>query len=426
MTEDPNDEQHSKDDSAPQESSSTHDSTAAVHASARYPDTGYHLVKWARRPLPVDGMTPVADTNELTLSAMSVPQTQTFVEFTIEGSGGHTYTRDDVDSIPDEPDPADCTAVCNRIETTTGKSRRLALVHLARITDAAPEAASGAVSTLVPLLEETPPAVQGEALGCLQAIAAVDNEAVKPAVASTKRLLSTASPQQLRDACLQFLLEIARTDPSPLVEMVPEFGTLLTAERADPAIVSRVLNQISIAEPEALMPIVSKVELFLEQGPDTGRVGVLAALGRLTKQHPAMTKEIIPTARDLVQDENVYVASNAAGLLADLADEYPEAVATEIDPVVQLLDHDDTELRYNAVAVLTRVAEVDPEAVEPLIPEFIDLLDDEFVDTRFNACWALRYLDATAAVERLKEVVETDENKRVKSVALHAIDGITE
>lgn len=174
------------------------------------------------------------------------------------------------------------------------------------------------------------------------------------------------------------------------------------------------------------MPIVSKLELFLEQGPDNGRIGVIAALGRLTKQHPAMTKEIIPTARDLIQDDNVYVASNAAGLLADLADEYPEAVATEIDPLVQLLDHDDTELRYNAVAVLTRVAEVDPEAVEPLIPEFINLLDDELVDTRFNACWALRYLDATAAVERLKKVVETDENKRVKSVALHAIDGITE
>ena len=426
MTEDPHDSQQPTDGPDVEASPPYKGASAASLRSARYPNTGYHLVKWDRRQSPADEMTPVADTNELTLSAMSVPQTQTFVEFTIEGSGGHTYTRDDFDSIPDEPDPADCTAVCDRIETTTGKSRRLALVHLARITDAAPEAASAAVSTLVPLLEETPPAVQGEALGCLQAIAAVDHEAVKPAVAPTKRLLSTASPQQLRDACLRFLLAVARTDPSPLVEMVPEFGTLLTAERADPAIVSRVLNQISIAEPEALMPIVSKVELFLEQGPDTGRVGVLAALGRLTKQHPAMTKEIIPTARDLVQDDNVYVASNAAGLLADLADEYPEAVATEIDPLVQLLDHDDTELRYNAVAVLTRVAEVDPEAVEPLIPEFIDLLDDEFVDTRFNACWALRYLDATAAVERLKEVVETDEDKRVKSVALHAIDGITE
>jgi len=425
MTEDPNDDRQPTDDSAAQESPSSHDS-ATIQASARYPDIGYHLVKWARQPLPVDGMTPVADTNELTLSAMSVPQTQTFVEFTIEGSGGHTYTRDDFDAIPDDPDPAECTAVCDRIENTTGKPRRLALVHLTRITDAAPEAASAAVSTLVPLLEETPPAVQGEALGCLQAIAAVDDEVVAPAVAPVKRLLPTASSRQLRDACLRFLLEVARTDPSPLVETVPEFGALLTADQADPAIVSRVLNQISMAEPDALMPIVSKLELFLEQGPDTGRVGVLAALGRFTKQHPAMTKEIIPTARTLVREDDIYVASNAAGLLADVADEYPEAVATEIDPFVQLLDHDDAQLRYNAVAVLTRVADVNPEAVEPLIPKLIDLLDDELVDTRFNACWALRYLDATAAVERLTEVVETDPNEKVQSVALHAIDGITE
>ena len=425
MPEDPNDDRQPADDSALQESPSSHD-PATIQASARYPDIGYHLVKWARRPLPVDGMTPVADTNELTLSAMSVPQTQTFVEFTIEGSDGHTYTRDDFDAIPDDPDPAECTAVCDRIENTTGKPRRLALVHLTRITDAAPEAASAAVSTLVPLLEETPPAVQGEALGCLQAIAAVDDEAVAPAVAPVKRLLPTASSRQLRDACLRFLLEVARTDPSPLVETVPEFGALLTADQADPAIVSRVLNQISMAEPDALMPIVSKLELFLEQGPDTGRVGVLAALGRFTKQHPAMTKEIIPTARDLIQEDDIYVASNAAGLLADVADEYPEAVATEIDPFVQLLDHDDAQLRYNAVAVLTRVADVNPEAVEPLIPKLIDCLDDELVDTRFNACWALRYLDATAAVERLTEVVETDPNEKVQSVALHAIDGITE
>ena len=425
MTEDPNDDRQPTDDSAAQESPSSHDSTT-IQASARYPDIGYHLVKWARQPLPVDGMTPVADTNDLTLSAMSIPPTQTFVEFTIEGSGGHTYTRDDFDAIPDDPDPAECTAVCDRIENTTGKPRRLALVHLARITDAAPEAASAAVSTLVPLLEETPPAVQGEALGCLQAIAAVDDEAVAPAVAPVERFLPTASSRQLRDACLRFLLEVARTDPSPLVETVPELGALLTADQADPAIVSRVLNQISMAEPDALMPVVSKLEIFLEQGPDTGRVGVLAALGRFTKQHPAMTKEIIPTARDLIQEDDIYVASNAAGLLADVADEYPEAVATEIDPFVQLLDHDDAQLRYNAVAVLTRVADVNPEAVEPLIPRLIDLLDDELVDTRFNVCWALRYLDATAAVERLTEVVETDPNEKVQSVALHAIDGITE
>ena len=142
MTEDPHDNQRPTDDlnvdaSIPDK----RDSTAALR-SEQYPDIGYHLVKWARQPLPVDGMTPAADTNELTLSAMSVPQTQTFVEFTIEGSDGHTYTKDDFDAIPDDPDPAECTAVCDRIENTTGKPRRLALVHLTRITDAAPEAAS--------------------------------------------------------------------------------------------------------------------------------------------------------------------------------------------------------------------------------------------------------------------------------------------
>jgi len=426
MPEDPTDGGQPREDSATQESPVEQDSTFSVHGSERYPDIGYHLLKRDCRKPPADGVTVVTDSTELTLSAMSLPRTQSSLEYTIVGSGGHTYTQDDFEAIPDEPDATGCTTVCDCIENTTGKPRRLALVHLARITDAEPAAASSAVSRVVPLLEETPPAVQGEVLGCLQAIAAVDSEAVEQAVAPAKRLLADASSKRLRDACLLFLLEIARVDPSPLLETVPELGGLLTTGRADPAIVSRVLNKISLAEPDALMPIVSKLELFLEQGSDTGRVGVLAGLGRLTKQHPAMTKEIIPTARGLLDADDTYVASNAAGLLADIADEYPEAVAPAVDSVVQLLDHEDTQLRYNAVAVLTRVAKVDPEAVEPLIPELIDLLDDEFVDTRFNVCWALRYLDATTAVERLKTVVETDSDEKVRSVAQHAIDGITE
>ena len=48
------------------------------------------------------------------------------------------------------------------------------------------------------------------------------------------------------------------------------------------------------------------------------------------------------------------------------------------------------------------------------------------VDTRSNACWALGYLAAEDAMERLRDIEKTDPNEEVRHAASVAIDEIEE
>jgi HEAT repeat protein len=112
--------------------------------------------------------------------------------------------------------------------------------------------------------------------------------------------------------------------------------------------------------------------------------------------------------------------ANAAGLLADLSDEYPEKVRSSVPRAIELLDDDDEKVRYNATSILARVAKQYPEDVEPAIPSLIDTLDDDFEYSRGNACWALGYLEADVALDALKER-QTDSSEEVRSAANQAI-----
>ena len=116
--------------------------------------------------------------------------------------------------------------------------------------------------------------------------------------------------------------------------------------------------------------------------------------------------------------------ANAAGLLADLSDEYPEKVRSSVSYVIELLDDDDEKVRYNATSILSRVAKQYPEDVEPAIPSLIDTLDDDFEYSRGNACWALGYLAAESAVETLRERKQSDPDEEVRAVAEQAIQMI--
>ena len=88
------------------------------------------------------------------------------------------------------------------------------------------------------------------------------------------------------------------------------------------------------------------------------------------------------------------------------------------------MDDSDEQVRYNATSILARVADDYPETVSPATEQLLAVLDDELADTRFNACWALKYINATGAVERIREIAATDPDDDVRSIAQLAIDTI--
>jgi len=54
----------------------------------------------------------------------------------------------------------------------------------------------------------------------------------------------------------------------------------------------------------------------------------------------------------------------------------------------------------------------------------VEALDEEFSYTRSNACWALGYLRATEAVDRLEELVAVDPDEEVQNAAAFAVSEI--
>lgn len=121
--------------------------------------------------------------------------------------------------------------------------------------------------------------------------------------------------------------------------------------------------------------------------------------------------------------------ANAGGLLADLADEYPEAIRPAVPRAIELLDDEDDKVRYNATLILARVAKAYPDDVTPAIGALIDALNEEFTYSRSNACWSLGYLKAEEARETLTAVKQSDPNDEGRNgaeCALHQINGSDE
>ena len=118
--------------------------------------------------------------------------------------------------------------------------------------------------------------------------------------------------------------------------------------------------------------------------------------------------------------------TNAAGLLADLSEEYPTVTRPCVPRAIELLENDNKKVRYNATSILSRIAKVHPEDVEPAIPALIEALEDEHDYSRVNASWALGYLEANEALDILKERSQDDTNEEVRHAANKAIQMIVE
>ena len=391
-----------------------------------YPEVGYQIAEWDMLKPPEERLMALTHTNRLKLSEMSPRPDREMTQYSLFDSEGNDYTQRDFDTLPESPDPERLDEVLQRIETADGKPLRLALVELADLAAAHPDESIPAAEPMCTLLDDAVPAVQGEALGILTNIADADPEAVRPAVDAAIDRLSDGTHELLQNEALHFLKAFADHDVEPLTEAVPRLATLLHDDAIDSEVITQLLLSISQSNPDALLPVVPKLERYLETEPQPAHTWLLAAVGYLSKTHPGIAKETIPIEADLDHAEPTVLRANAAGVLADLADEYPTEVKPVAPRAIEFLEDENDHVRYNASSILARVAEAHPDAVEPAIDSLLNILDDEMADTRFNACWALKRIDATPAVEKLTEVAAADPDEDVRDVAQSAIDSINE
>lgn len=388
------------------------------------PDVGYQTIEWDMLKPPDERVMPLTHTNQLKLSEMSVRPDRELTEYSLVDADGTTYTQDDLDAVPDTPDPAALNEVLTEIASSTGKPRRVALAHLAKMAATAPDACTAAVEPMVDLLDHSPPAVQGEALNVLTEIGKSDPELTRAGVDPAVTLVDSSTHPLLRNEALQFLAVFATHDPTAVTAAVPDLAVLLQDESTETDTTARILASIGGSQPDALVDVVPKLELFLETERETAHVWILTAIGQLSKEHPNMTVEVVPTAGELLSADEVPLRSNAAGVLADIADEYPTEVKPWVPDAIELMEDSDKQVRYNATSILARVAAEHPDTVRPATEQLLAVLDDELDNTRFNACWALERINATSALERLREVAATDSDGDVRSVAQLAVDNL--
>ena len=391
---------------------------------AHYPDAGYNLVEINLMRPPGEALAVVS--HHLALSSITIPPATEFEDYVVYDQYGHAYDHDDLQNPLEAVDTTDVDGVIDTIQTGESKAQRLALFRLARLAEADPSTGLTAVPVLTTELQGSDPAIQADAVTILSSVAQEHPEEVTPAAEDIIEFLaSEADPDVLADA-ITIVAEIADSNPGAVVDAVPKLAAVLQDGSPADATATTAIQRIAEAYPDAVVPITPQLTAYLGESDESHRIGALAILGILSKDYPDVAEDTIPTAIELLDADRYKLRANAAGLLADLADAYPDQVKPVVPRAIELLDDSDEKARYNATSILARIAKTDPDAVEPAIEPLIDALDEGFAYARSNACWALGYLAAEDALERLRDIEETDPNEEVRHAASVAIDEIEE
>lgn len=404
------------------------DSTACTFESGReereahYPEAGYNLVEIDLMRPPGEALTLLS--HHLTLSSITIPPATEFEDYVVYDQHGHAYDHDELQTPLEAVDTTDIDGLIDVIQASESKPQRLALLKLAQLTEANPSAGLATVPALTTELQASNRAVQAEILTILSYIAQEHPEEVTPAAEDVIEFLTPDTESEILADVISIVAAIADSNPGAVVDAVPKLAALLQDGSPADATAITTIQRVAEAYPDAVVPITTQLIAYLDGGDDAYRIGALAVLGTLSKDYPNVAEDTIPTAIELLDADHYKLRANAAGLLADLADEYPDRVKPVVPQAIELLGDSDEKARYNATSILARIAKAEPDAVEPAIKPLIDALDEDFAYTRSNACWALGYLTAEDALDRLREVEETDPNGEVRHAASVAIDEI--
>ena len=283
-----------------------------------------------------------------------------------------------------------------------------------------PESAEVAVPLLRDLLAE-----EHNVTRVLEVLATVTDERpaeVAPFVEELRPYLGDDDPKR-RAYAAECLSDIAAHDPADVMAAVPALATLVD-DRADGATHALfALNRVAAEHPSEVLPAVQTLSEALAD-PSlsiSDRLNATAALGRVASEYPDAGLDAVDDLVELLDCNRVRLRANATGVLSDVAVVHGGALVPHVDELESLLYSDDEYTLINTSAGLGRIAEVEPEAVEHLTDRFVELLDHDHEVVRENACWALGYLEAESALERLEAVRLDDEAERVRNIAAWAI-----
>lgn len=396
--------------------------SGTAERKAHYPDEGYNLVE-------IDYMSPPGDalmlcSHSLSLSGISMPSATEFEDYVVYDQHGRAYTHDDLQNLPTETDAESIENIRDTVQSGEGKEQRLGLYTLSHLADTHPDRCLDLIPVLTTHVAESEPGLRAEALTALAHIAEAYPEQVTPAADDVLSFLEPETDPTQLAATIRYVSAIADHDPGAVVDAVPKLAAVL--QEGSPADASAItpLQRLATTYPDAVVPITQQLLTAIEDGDNKLRIGAIAVLGNVAKEYPHVAEETIPVAIELLDADHYMLRGNAAGLLAELAREYPAEVRPVVPRAIELLDDDKEKVRYNATSILASLADAYPAAVEPAVEPLIGALDDDFSWTRSNACWALGYLAAAPALDRLETLADQDPEQPVREGAAFAVERI--
>lgn len=398
--------------------------SAKAEKEAIYPDEGYVLVEMDMLKPPGEVLTPLV--THLKLTELSISPTTDLTDHVVYDPEGNAYSRSSLQKAVEGPDAEQIETLHEHTRSGDKRTERHALFGFAEIATEQPDRCLDAIPLLTEKLEAPEPDICAMALEALATIAETHPDEASTAVEDILPFLDPAGDTRLHSDAIEFVTAIAEQDTGVVIDAAPKLTALLQDDTEATVRAIVALKRIAEAYPDAVVPAAPDLQTYVEDGDSPQRVGALAVLGMISKEYPDVAESVIPTAADLLGAGSKRLRANAAGLLADLADEYPDQVQSTVPEAIELLADKDEKARYNATSILARVAKKQQAAVEPAINPLIDVLEDEFPDTRANACWALGYLEAGRALDRLETIVESDPSEDVRNAASFAVSEVSE
>lgn len=176
-----------------------------------------------------------------------------------------------------------------------------------------------------------------------------------------------------------------------------------------------------VVDIEAIAPLAQQ-----DQYPEV-RQECLRLLGTVARSEPWAVRDELTAIAEYTTADDERVAGTAAWTLAALADTYPSdvsaAMESRVDSVVDLLHSDAAEPRSHALALLAYLSEerLRESRIEEVQPRLVELLSDDHGFVRVGAVLTLQSLGATAALDELERLSESDPDPEVRQAATAAV-----
>ncbi|WP_256546695.1 HEAT repeat domain-containing protein [Halobellus inordinatus] len=272
--------------------------------------------------------------------------------------------------------------------------------------------------TAVSEVQSTHPEIL-EKLASLLLVAPFEGEDVAEHVFSLLLKTLTEDANRDRTAALNGLDLLGSEHPQLILDALPVLETMLRdGSTSEQRATLDVVLTLAQTDPEYVTPLSDILLEFVEQRSHP--IPSSAAIGYLAKARPDVAVAAIPTFADWTTQEDPQIRSNGLGVLADLAETYPEKVLPYADRAHELLDDDDTYARYNATSVLARIVRVAPGVVDPAAERLQELLTTDHAPTQRNVCWALGRLGRQEALPTLRVLQNSAEEESVQAAAIGA------